>query len=75
MTSIPRKINLERSDMRNIIVSEFVTLDGIIEAPDRWSFQFFNEETMKYKLDEPFASDALLLGRVTHQIFADPWPS
>jgi len=61
--------------MRKIIVSEFVTLDGVMEAPDKWSFQFWNEEAQKYKFDELFASDALLLGRVTYQIFADAWPS
>jgi dihydrofolate reductase len=61
--------------MRKVIVSEFVTLDGVMEAPDKWSFQFMNEETAKYKFDELFASDALLLGRVTYQIFADAWPS
>lgn len=61
--------------MRRIIVSEFVTLDGVMEAPDKWSFQFSNEEIVKYKFDELFASDVLLLGRVTYQIFADAWPS
>ena len=61
--------------MRKVIVSEFVTLDGVMEAPDKWSFQFWNEEIGKYKLDELFASDALLLGRVTYKIFADAWPS
>ena len=60
--------------MRKVIVSEFVTLDGVMEAPDKWSFQFWNEEVAKYKFDELFASDALLLGRVTYQIFADAWP-
>ncbi|HMC13935.1 MAG TPA: hypothetical protein VKG67_06305 [Gallionellaceae bacterium] len=46
--------------MRKVIVSEFVTLDGVMEDPggaektkhDGWSFQFFNEEYMKYKFDE-----------------------
>jgi dihydrofolate reductase len=61
--------------MRKVIVSEFVTLDGVMEAPDKWSFQFWNEEASKFKFDELFASDALLLGRVTYQIFADAWPS
>jgi dihydrofolate reductase len=69
--------------MRKIIVSEFVTLDGVMEDPGGaektkhggWSFQFFNEEYMKYKFDELFASDALLLGRVTYQGFAAAWPS
>ncbi len=61
--------------MRKIIVSEFVTLDGVIEAPDQWSFQFWSEESAKFKLDELKASDALLLGRVTYQGFAAAWPS
>ena len=61
--------------MRRIIVSEFVTLDGIMEAPEKWSFPFQNEETAKFKHEELFASDALLLGEVTYQIFAKSWPS
>jgi dihydrofolate reductase len=62
--------------MRNVIVSEFVTLDGVMEAPNQWSFQFGrDDEQLKYKFDELFASDALLLGRVTYQEFAAAWPS
>ena len=61
--------------MRRIVVSEFVSLDGVMEAPDQWHFPFFNEEAGKYKDDELFASDALLLGRVTYEGFAAAWPS
>ena len=61
--------------MRKVIVSEFVTLDGVMEAPDKWQFPFWNDETGKFKVDELFASDALLLGRVTYQEFAAAWPS
>jgi dihydrofolate reductase len=69
--------------MRKIIVSEFVTLDGVMEGPggaDKfehagWSMPYFNEEIGKFKFDELFASDALLLGRVTYQAFAKDWPS
>ncbi len=61
--------------MRRVIVSEFVTLDGVFEAPEKWSFPFQNDETAKFKSDELFASDALLLGKVTYQIFAASWPS
>ncbi len=60
--------------MRKVVVSEFVTLDGIMEAPDKWSFPFWTDEIGKMKLDELFASDALLLGRVTYQGFAAAWP-
>ncbi|GAC1434982.1 MAG: dihydrofolate reductase family protein [Ktedonobacteraceae bacterium] len=62
--------------MRKVIVSEYVTLDGVMENPGGgWSFQFWNEEAAKYKYDELFASDALLLGRVTYQGFAAAWPT
>ena len=61
--------------MRKVIVSEFVTLDGVMEGPDKWQLQFWNEEAAKFKFDELFASDALLLGRVTYQEFAAAWPS
>jgi dihydrofolate reductase len=67
-----------------IIVSEFVTLDGVMEDPGGaedferggWSFQFDRgPEGDKFKLDELMASDALLLGRRTYEAFAEAWPS
>ncbi len=69
--------------MRKVVVSEFVTLDGVIEDPGGaegskhggWSFQFGSEAQQKYKSEELFASDALLLGRVTYQGFAAAWPT
>src|ERR1700739_4885876 len=61
--------------MSRIVVTEFVSLDGVIEEP-RWTFQFERgPEGMKFKLDELFDCDALLLGRVTYQGFAQAWPS
>jgi dihydrofolate reductase len=60
--------------MGTIIVSEFITLDGVIEGPD-WSIPYFNEEIGQFKLDDLFASDALLMGRVTYEIHAAAWPS
>lgn len=60
--------------MRRVIVSEFMTLDGVVESPD-WSAPFWNEQIATYKFDELFACDALLLGRVTYERFARLWPS
>lgn len=59
--------------MRKVIVSEFVSLDGVIETPS-WSLQLTGEEQQKYKLEELCASDALLLGRATYEELAASWP-
>jgi len=61
--------------MRKVIVSEFVSLDGVIESPDKWQFPYWNDETAQFKHSELFAIDALLLGRVTYEGFAAAWPS
>jgi dihydrofolate reductase len=61
--------------MRKLIVTEFVTLDGVMEAPERWVFDFHTDETAKLKLDEMLHADALVLGKKTYDIFASSWPS
>src|SRR4051794_20020550 len=70
--------------MGRIVVTEFVSLDGVMEDPGGsedfkyggWSFEFNRgDEGDKFKLDETFAADALLLGRVTYEGFAEAWPS
>jgi dihydrofolate reductase len=70
-------------NMGRIVVSEFVTLDGVMEDPGGaeksryggWAFRFDRgPEGNKFKFDELFAADALLLGRVTYQGFAAAWP-
>ena len=59
--------------MRKIVVSEFVSLDGVIEDPS-WTFRFPSEDRDRFKFDELAAADALLLGRVTYKGFAAAWP-
>ena len=70
--------------MRKIVVSEFTTLDGIMEDPGGsegtvgggWALRYNRgPEGDKFKLDELLRSDALLLGRTTYQGFASAWPS
>ena len=70
--------------MSRIVVSQFVTLDGVFEDPggsegiDRggWAFRYERgEEGDRFKLDEVMAADGLLLGRVTYAGFAAAWPS
>ena len=70
--------------MGRIVVTEFVSLDGVMEAPGGgedfehggWSFEIDRgEEGDKFKLDEALETEALLLGRVTYEGFAAAWPS
>jgi dihydrofolate reductase len=67
-----------------IVVTEFVSLDGVMEDPGGaenfrhggWSFEISRgDEGNKFKLDETLASEALLLGRATYEGFAAAWPS
>ncbi len=68
--------------MRRIVVSEFVSVDGVMEDPGGaegtrhggWTFRFNDPDGMKYKLDEVLDHEALLLGRVTYEGFAAAWP-
>jgi dihydrofolate reductase len=69
--------------MGSIVVTEFVSLDGVIEAPGGgedykhagWTFEISRgDEGDKFKLDETLESDALLLGRRTYEGFAAAWP-
>jgi len=60
--------------MRKIYVTEFLSLDGVMEAPHEWHFPFFDEGAAKYKLDEVMGTGALLLGRTTYEGFAAAWP-
>jgi dihydrofolate reductase len=69
--------------MRKIIVTEFITLDGVIESPGGnetphphggWQFKYRAPETGQYKVDELASVDALLLGKNTYELFAGFWP-
>ena len=59
--------------MRNLVVTEFMSLDSVMEAP-AWTFPYWNDEIARFKGDESNAGDALLLGRVTYEGFAAAWP-
>ena len=68
--------------MRKIIVTEFISTDGVMEGPGPddpfkfagWTMAYGSAETMKIKLNEVMESDALLLGRTTYDGFAKAWP-
>lgn len=69
--------------MGKVVVSEFITLDGVIEDPGGaegtefggWSFRFPAEEGQKFKSEELMASDVQLMGRITYEEFAQAWPA
>jgi dihydrofolate reductase len=69
--------------MRRVVAAEFVTLDGVMTDPGGvgeiehggWSNPYFNDELADYQSEQLFASDALLLDRVTFEDFAAVWPS
>jgi dihydrofolate reductase len=68
--------------MRTLIVTEFITLDGVIEAPGGepthphagWTFAYGTDDLYAYKLQETLQAESLLLGRVTYEGFAAAWP-
>jgi dihydrofolate reductase len=68
--------------MGRIVVTEFISLDGVVEAPGgeefkhpNWTFEFERgEDGDKFKLDEALEAEALLIGRVTYESFAGAWP-
>ena len=68
--------------MGRLILSAFMTLDGVMEAPggepghphSGWVMDFIGDEQMEYKLQEVLEADAQLIGRVTYESFAGAWP-
>src|SRR6476646_3074317 len=70
--------------MGNVIVSQFITVDGVVEDPGGsedferggWAFEFNRgDDGDQFKLDEVMSAEALLLGRTTYEGFAAAWPS
>lgn len=68
--------------MRKVKLIEYLSLDGVMQDPGGtgtlkhrgWTMPYWNEELMQMQSEELFASDALLLGRVTYEEFAAAWP-
>lgn len=59
--------------MRKLVVTEYIPVDWVFEEPGEWSFEYWNEEAMKYKYEELFSSELQLLGRITYEGFAKAW--
>jgi dihydrofolate reductase len=76
--------NSRRTEMGKIVITEFVSLDGVVEDPGGiggfkhagWAIEIDRgEEGENYKLEETLGTEALLLGRITYEEFAASWPS
>jgi dihydrofolate reductase len=61
--------------MSKLVVSEFISLDGVIESPEKWHFPFLSEDMGEYVQKEFFGMDGSLMGRITYEAFAGFWPS
>jgi len=69
--------------MGTLIVSEFITLDGVIEAPGGepthphtgWTSPYFADDEGQYKFNETMEAEVLLVGRTTYESFAGAWPT
>src|SRR5262245_21812223 len=75
-------VGKERKIMGNIVLTQYLTLDGVMEDPggqntfkdNSWHFPFWSEDARMWKQKELFNADAYLLGRRTYQEFAAVWP-
>ncbi|MBZ0317247.1 MAG: dihydrofolate reductase family protein [Anaerolineae bacterium] len=61
--------------MRKIVVSEFISLDGVIESPENWHFPYVSDDMNAYIQEQIAAGSAALLGRKTYETFASFWPT
>jgi len=60
--------------VRKIVAGLFISLDGVVEAPETWHFPYFNDEMARVVGSQMADADTMLLGRVTYQDFAGYWP-
>ena len=59
--------------MRKIVAGLFISLDGVVEAPEQWHFPYFNDEMGEAVGSQMAAADTMLLGRQTYEEFAGYW--
>jgi hypothetical protein len=61
--------------MRRIVAGLFMSLDGVVEASERWGYRYFNEEMTQSIIEGISQSDAVLIGRRTYLEFSEIWPN
>src|SRR5918995_6008756 len=65
----------EEVTVRKVVAVELVSVDGVMESPERWAFAYSNNEMEEANASGMAASDALLMGRVTYEQMAAYWPN
>jgi len=65
---------MEELKLRKVIAYEYVTLDGVMEAPEKWQFPYFSDDFAEFNKAQILSFGASLPGRVTYEIFASYWP-
>src|SRR5215475_14925848 len=61
--------------MRRIITATYMTLDGVVQRPEAWTFGYRSDEAARVSYDQLFAAGSLIMGRHTYDIFAGHWPT
>jgi dihydrofolate reductase len=65
----------EEVPMRKVVASEFVSLDGVVESPEKWHFPYFNDQMGDAIGAAMASSDSMLMGRVLYEEWAAFWPN
>jgi dihydrofolate reductase len=65
----------EEAPMRKVVASEFVSLDGVVESPEKWHFPYFNDQMGDAIGAAMASSDSMLMGRVLYEEWAAFWPN
>jgi dihydrofolate reductase len=61
--------------MRHIINATYMSLDGVVQRPELWTFDYRSDDAAQVSHDQLFGTDALIMGRHTYDIFAGHWPA
>jgi dihydrofolate reductase len=61
--------------MRHIVNATYMSLDGVVQHPELWTFDYRSDDAAQVSHDQLFAADALIMGRHTYDIFAGHWPA
>jgi dihydrofolate reductase len=68
-------VTAEEVRVRKIAVQMYASVDGVMEAPEKWSFAYWTDDHERYAYQRLMAADAILLGRSTYDTFAASWPT